>query len=417
MMNRRSFIQKTLTMAMLSIGHVKVWAMPNTTQPNPPRLLVILLRGAYDGNSLLVPHGFPYYYSARPTIAIASPNASDPASAIDIGQGYGLHPVLANTIYPLYRQQQVAFVPFSGSQDISRSHFGAQDIMELGQPASTHPDYASGFLNRLVEVLQGRQTGVGVGGIAFTNNLPLSFKGRLQIPNISLNGEIHDIADNHQSHLLESMYANTPLNAYLQSSMMTRHKVAETLSKDSDIVSKDMLVSARGAAKPGAFASVSRKMSALMRDNPAYSIGFVDIGGWDSHVNQGNASGMLANDLNNLAQGLTAFIDEMGATAWKQTAVIVMSEFGRTFHENGTRGTDHGHGNTLWVLGGQINGGRLAGELANLDHDSLFQQRDTPVLNDYRGVLADLMREMYGLGNDQLLQIFPGAPLQHYHLT
>jgi len=415
MMNRRQFIQRIALASTLSIQQVKLWATPVAPTSSPPKFLVLLLRGAYDGNSLLVPHGFPYYYAARPNIAIAAPDVNNTAAAIDIGQGYGLHPILNTTLYPLYRRQQLAFVPFSGSQDISRSHFEAQDVMELGQTASSHPDYGSGFLNRLVTVLQGKQTNAG--GIAFTNNLPLSFKGHAQIPNISLNGEVHDIANDHQTQLLESIYANTPLNTYLQSGMATRHEVAETLNRNADAINKDMLASARGAAKPNAFAATARKMAALMRDNPAYSIGFTDIGGWDSHVNQGNASGVLTSNLDSLAQGLAAFADEMGPVAWRQSVVVVMSEFGRTFHENGTRGTDHGHGNTLWVLGGGINGGRLVGEMTDLTPNSLFQQRDTPLLNDYRSVLADLIQQMYGLNNGQLAQIFPDAPLYRYHLT
>lgn len=414
-MNRREFIKKSLLASTLSVNQINVWATPSSPQASPAKLLIVMLRGAYDGNSLLVPHGFPYYYTARPTIAIAAPDPANPAAAIDLSQGYGLHPVVAASLLPLYRQHQLAFVPFSGSQDLSRSHFQAQDVIELGRNASSLPDYSSGFLDRLVGVLKGKSADVG--GIAFTNNLPLSFKGPTQIPNISLNGDVHDIPDDHQMQLLQAMYNHTPLNPYLQSGIDTRHDVVQTLSHDAAMINKDMLASGRGASKPGAFASITRKISALMRDNPGYSIGFVDIGGWDSHVNQGNANGILSNNLDNLSQGLAEFADEMGATMWQHTVVVVVSEFGRTFHENGTHGTDHGHGNTLWVLGGGINGGRLAGDMTDLTPNSLFQQRDTPLLNDYRSVLADLMRGMYGLTSGQLGLIFPGAPINRYHLV
>jgi uncharacterized protein (DUF1501 family) len=142
-------------------------------------------------------------------------------------------------------------------------------------------------------------------------------------------------------------------------------------------------------------------------------LGFVDVGGWDTHVNEGGASGALAGNLDNLGRGLSAFAQEMG-TMWKQTVVVVISEFGRTFRENGTRGTDHGHGTVYWVLGGGINGGRIAGEQTRVDQASLFQNRDFPVLNDYRAVLGGLFKRMYGLSNDDLQIVFPGTPPHDY---
>jgi uncharacterized protein (DUF1501 family) len=153
-----------------------------------------------------------------------------------------------------------------------------------------------------------------------------------------------------------------------------------------------------------------------MRDNSAYSIGFVDVGGWDTHVNQGAAEGALAANLAGLANGLAAFAREMGAR-WKSTVVVVMSEFGRTFRENGNRGSDHGHGNTLWVLGGGIAGGRIAGRQVALTEATLFQNRDLPVLNDYRSVLAHLFARMYGLGDAALGRVLPGAKAEDYGIV
>lgn len=407
-MNRRQFLTHLSAFAGLTLLHRQVWALPDNNQALGSRLLVVLLRGAYDGNSLLIPHGSPFYYAARPTIAIARPNGNDPASALDIGQGYGLHPAVSATLYPLFQQHQAAFVPFSGSQDTTRSHFQAQDVMELGQEATVNIDYNSGFLNRLVQVLQ--HNGQRTGGISFTNNLPLTFKGGLPIPNIALNGQVHDVADDHQTRLLTSLYTNNALNADIQEGFQTRHDVSADLIKE-------MQDASRGAAKASGFEKTARSIAALMRDNPAYAIGFIDAGGWDTHVNQGAASGPLANNLGNLAQGLSGFADELGNNAWRQTVVVVMSEFGRTFRENGTRGTDHGHGNTLWILGGGISGGRLAGELTEVSEKNLSENRDSPLLNDYRSVLANLMQRMYGLNAAQLETIFPNVTHKDFALV
>jgi uncharacterized protein (DUF1501 family) len=137
-------------------------------------------------------------------------------------------------------------------------------------------------------------------------------------------------------------------------------------------------------------------------------VGFVDVGGWDTHVAQGGAEGQLAVRLQQLGGGLAAFAAEMGP-AWRETVVVVISEFGRTFRENGNRGTDHGHGSVYWLLGGAVRGGRVAGEQVRVARGTLFQDRDYPVLNEYRGLLGGLLERMYGLSDAQLEKVFPGA--------
>jgi len=155
-------------------------------------------------------------------------------------------------------------------------------------------------------------------------------------------------------------------------------------------------------------------MARLMRER--YQLGFVDVGGWDTHVNEGGANGALASNLDNLGRGLSAYAQEMGPM-WKQTVVVVVSEFGRTFRENGTRGTDHGHGTVFWVLGGAVKGGRIVGDQAGVDQASLFQNRDFPVLNDYRALLGGLFKRMYGLSTDEIQTVFPGATARDYGLV
>jgi uncharacterized protein (DUF1501 family) len=168
----------------------------------------------------------------------------------------------------------------------------------------------------------------------------------------------------------------------------------------------EMKEASRDAISPKGFELEARRIGRLMRDQ--YRIGFVDVGGWDTHVNEGAAQGALANNVESLGRGLAAMSQELGGE-WRNTVVTVVSEFGRTFRENGNKGTDHGHGSVHWLLGGSINGGRIAGEQARVAATSLFQDRDYPVLNEYRAVLGGLFGTLWGLSTDQVQRIFPGS--------
>jgi uncharacterized protein (DUF1501 family) len=165
-----------------------------------------------------------------------------------------------------------------------------------------------------------------------------------------------------------------------------------------------MRAASRDALSIKGFELEAERIARLMRDT--YRLGFVDIGGWDTHVNQGAAQGALATNLTGLGRGLALFAQSLGAE-WNNTVVVVLSEFGRTFRENGNRGTDHGHGTVYWVLGGSIDGGRIAGEQQPLERANLFQDRDYPVLNDYRSLLGTLFRSMWSLSPAQTAQVFP----------
>jgi uncharacterized protein (DUF1501 family) len=278
--------------------------------------------------------------------------------------------------------------------------------MEMGQREGGALDYSSGFLNRLVEALGGAPR---AGGVAFTNNLTLAFKGAVPVPNVSLRGGAKNPLPQGEGERIAAMYEGTPLAAVAASGIETRREVSEQLMIE-------MAESARGAGPARAFETRARLVGRLMRGKPAYSVGFIDVGGWDTHVDQGAAQGALATNLEGLAAGLSAFAEEMG-TLWPGTVVVVMSEFGRTARENGNRGTDHGHGSTLWVLGGGIAGGRIAGVQTAVDESHLYQNRDFPVLNDYRSVLASLFARVYGLDAARLERVFPGAKLQDLALV
>ena len=387
-MRRRQLLQ-TLGALPLAAGAGALMAAPAASS----RLLVVFLRGAYDCSSLLVPTSSSFYYESRPDIAIARPNDADPLSAIALDANWGLHPALRDSLWPLYQKRELAFVAFAGTDDTSRSHFETQDGIELGQPLDQRRDYRSGFLSRLPEVVNGAEP------MAFTDQLPLVLQGRVQVPNMALRAVGKPALDARQSRLIADMYEDTPLAAPVQEGFAVRAKVATQLAGEMDAAGRNALT-ARG------FSAEARRIGRLMASD--YNLGFVDVGGWDTHVNQGGAKGDLANRLGSLAQGLAQLPDAMG-TAWRDTTVVVVSEFGRTFRQNGNRGTDHGHGSVYWVLGGGVRGGRVVGDQVSVDAGHLFQNRDYPVLNEYRAVLGGLFAKQFGLRPAQLAKVFAGV--------
>ncbi len=363
-----------------------------------PRFLLVFLRGGYDSANLLVPYSSSYYYEARPNIAIARPDPASSSSSLALNADWALAPAVRDTIGTMYLQRQLAFVPFAGTDDLSRSHFETQDSIEFGQPSGGNRDYRSGFLGRLSDTLLG--SSAGISPISFTDALPLVFQGASTVPNLSLKSVGKPPFDERQAGILSDMYAGHHLEPAVRDGLELRQEVAQEMSA----------AASRGAINTKGFELESERMGRLMRDK--YRIGFIDVGGWDTHVGEGSAQGSLANNLANLARGLQVYSQTLGAE-WNNTVVVVLSEFGRTFRENGNRGTDHGHGTVYWVLGGSINGGIIAGEQQRVSRSTLFQDRDYPVLNDYRALLGGLYRSLWGLSTDQCARVFPqAAPLE-----
>ena len=388
-MKRRHLLQ-SLGALPLAVSAGQLWAAPAAGS----RLLVVFLRGAYDACNLLVPAASSFYGEARPDIAVPRPGTA-PDAALSLDTDWGLHPALQDSIYPLYQKGEVAFIPFAGTDDTSRSHFETQDTLELGQAQGpgTHRDYSSGFMNRLAAVVNGATP------ISFTSQLPLVMKGALQIPNAALKAVGKTSVGTRQSELISSMYKGTGLASRVDEGFSVRDEVMRELSAEMDAASRNAMT-AKG------FSGEARRIARLMTER--YNLGFVDVGGWDTHVNQGGAKGYLANRLDELGQGLAAFAQEMG-TAWQSTTVVVISEFGRTLRQNGNRGTDHGHGTAYWVLGGGVRGQRIAGEQVRVEAATLFQNRDLPVLNEYRAVLGGLFARQFGLTSTQLAHVFAGV--------
>ncbi len=395
-MNRRDML-KFGSAALMGFGAAsRLYAAPTTG----PRFLLVFLRGGYDATNFLIPYTSAFYYESRPNIAIPRPDPTSSTGALALDAEWALAPAVRDTIGAMYRQRQAAFIPFAGTDDLSRSHFETQDSIELGQPSSGSRDYRSGFLGRLAETLSG--SAGSAAPIAFTDALPLAFEGAMTVPNLSLKNVGKSPFDERQARILTDMYAGHHLEPAVSNGLELRHEVAQQMTEDLNNGNRD-------AINTKGFELEAERMGVLMRDK--YRIGFVDVGGWDTHVGEGGAQGKLATNLTSLGQGLLAFSRSLGAE-WNNTVVVVLSEFGRTFRENGNRGTDHGHGTVYWVLGGAIHGGMVAGEQQAVSRRTLFQDRDYPVLNDYRALLGGLFCSMWGLSGDQNAKIFAGtAPI------
>jgi uncharacterized protein (DUF1501 family) len=389
-MNRRDLFKAFAAIAPLTIAG-RVWAAPTTEA----RLLVVFLRGAYDAANVVVPISSDFYYQSRPTLGIARPDVGNPNSALPLNSEWGLHPALRDSLYPLWEKREIAFIPFAGtSEDLTRSHFETQDAIELGQTVDGSRDYRSGFMSRLAAELNRAKP------ISFTDQLPLIFRGKSQVPNTGINNVGKPGIDSRQAQLIRDMYAQSSLSTSVTEGFRVRDDIYRS-------VSEEMTAANRGAVSPRGFELSARRIGRLMREQ--FNLGFVDVGGWDTHVNQGAATGYLAARLGELGRGLAGFSEEIGPAAWRDTVMVVISEFGRTFRENGDRGTDHGHGSVYWVLGGGINGGRIVGEQIKVQQASLFQNRDYPVLIDYRAMFAGLFARMYGLDAPATQRIFAGV--------
>ena len=219
------------------------------------------------------------------------------------------------------------------------------------------------------------------------------------MPNLALGNLGKPGIDARQSQIITAMYHGSPLGSAVSEGFDVRSQATEALAGE-------MIAANRNAITAKGFEGEARRIGRMMKER--YRLAFVDVGGWDTHVGEGNGTGYLANRLGELGKGLAAYAEEMG-DAWSNTTVIVVSEFGRTFKENGNRGTDHGHGSVFWVLGGNVRGGRVAGEQVAVNASTLFQNRDYPVLNEYRAVLGGVFARLYGLSPAQAQQVFPGS--------
>jgi uncharacterized protein (DUF1501 family) len=395
-MNRRDFLKLSAGMSSLSFGNA-VWAV--TAEGGPKRLIVIFLRGAVDGLNVVVPYAEQAYYDARPTIAIGRPGTDQGALPLD-GR-FGLHPALAGLL-PLWNDKKLAFVHAAGSPDPTRSHFDAQLFIENGTPGQSYtPD---GWMNRLLAALpepHGPTDAVSVG-----STLPRILEGGLPVANLPLGPDAAKplpIDRPDISRFFDRLYSGN--DALSEAYRQGRAARAELIG---DLAS-EMRQADNGAPPPSGFPGEAARLAHLIGQDGHIRLAFASLGGWDTHVNQGKAQGQLANHLRSLGGGLAALAKGIGA-GWDDTVVVVLSEFGRTVRENGNAGTDHGHGNVIWMLGGNVRGGRIYGDWPGLATAQLYQRRDLAVTTDYRTVLAVILERHFGLADRRLALIFPDLP-------
>src|SRR5579864_2914000 len=357
------------------------------------RLVVIFQRGAADGLNIVVPHGEPQYYAMRPSINIPK------KAALDLDGFFGLHPALA-PFQPLWKQRHLAIVHAAGSPDSTRSHFDAQDFMETGTPGIKATE--DGWLNRSLRDLPLAPPNSPFRAIALGPSVPRILNGSEAV--VALNN-INDFSVGGRSPR-PSLAASAFEAMYDHSSDSVLHGTGEeTFDAVKMLKAADPGKYAPGANYPkGRFGDSLRQLAQLIKANLGVQVAFADIGGWDHHVNEGATEGQLANVLGDFSQALTAFWTDLGDLG-EDTVIVTMSEFGRTARENGNRGTDHGHANVMFVLGGPVKGGKVYGRWPGLDQSQLYEGRDLALTTDFRQVIGEAVSRH--LGNQNLAQVFP----------
>lgn len=361
-------------------------------------LVTIFQRGAVDGLNVVVPHGEEQYYALRPTIAIPQPKKTD--GAVDLDGYFGLHPAMAS-LAPFWQSKQLAIIDAAGSPDNTRSHFDAQDFMESGTPGNKGTK--DGWLNR---VMQGEKSTdeSPFRAVAMTPQMPRSLYGRA--PSIAMT----NLADfTIKAGIYSADMKGGFEGMYQQNAKDTLGETGkETFEAVNFLKSADP---AQNKPENGALYPASQlgrslmQIAQLIKAGVGLEVAFAEATGWDTHVNEGSSRGQLANLLRDFAGSIAAFGTDLGQRM-DDVVLITMSEFGRTARENGTRGTDHGHANAMFVLGNSVKGGKVYGDFRGLKNDKLYEGRDLDVTTDFRDVFAEAAYTH--IGNKDLAAIFPG---------
>jgi uncharacterized protein (DUF1501 family) len=373
-----------------------------SASPNSGRLVLVFLRGAYDGLSMLVPYSDLRYSQIRSNILIPRPDGTSNA-ALMLDDTFGLHPACA-ALLPFWQQGVLAAIPCAGSPDKTRSHFDAQYHWETGKPGSSSP--SSGWFNVLSGLLQ---LGSGVHAIGVGESSPRILSGPQPVQLVGsgmLATRAGALAHPKTREAILELYANDEkLVNTIREGASTRVTTAATLKPSMDANTKEQQLANNGAGPPQGLVLDAKHLGILMRQNRQLKIGFLSSGGWDTHINQGNVTGLLASNLTNLSNTLIQLRDTFNEP---NDVIVVASEFGRTCAENGTKGTDHGHGNVMWLLGNAVQGGRWHGRWDGLAIDKLNEGRDLPVHHDFRGIFSQTLSRCLGMPKDKLATVFPG---------
>ncbi len=404
---RRAFIRGAAALGaagVMMLGTAAWAARALSGDSSRKRLVVVFMRGAVDGLNVVVPHGEPNYYDARPTLAIAG--AGGDGAALDLDGFFGLHPALA-ALMPQWRDGTLAFVHACGSPDPTRSHFDAQDYMESGTPGVKST--ADGWMNRVLAAMPGRSAAdksSPTEALSLGANVPRILSGRMPVANIPLGRAAarpmpldRPIVET----AFDRMYrGNDPLSHAYREGREARTRLMSELEQD-------MTEANNGAPSPRGFPDDTARLARLIARDPSIRLAFLALGGWDTHVNQGSSRGQLANHLQPLGEGLAGFAASLGPH-YQDTVIVVISEFGRTVRQNGNGGTDHGHGNVMWVMGGPVRGRKVYGAWPGLATQQLYQERDLAVTTDFREPISTVLRAHMVLGDAQIDRVFPASP-------
>jgi uncharacterized protein (DUF1501 family) len=399
MISRRIFL-KDGGLALVSLGFAPAFLARTVAAANAKRrvLITIFQRGAVDGLNMIVPFGERDYYASRPSIAIARPG-SGAGAALDLDGFFGLHPRLA-PLKTLYDAKQLAIVHACGSADGTRSHFDAQDYMATATPGvkSTR----DGWLNRYLHARE-HERATPFRAVAVAPQLPRALQGLApalaigQIDRFGIRGSDRDMVQSS----FETEYA-AAANTLLRDTGREAFNAVRML-KDVDPARYQP---AGGAEYPrSAFGEALKQIAQLIKSDVGLEVAYAESGNWDHHANEGGATGTLANRLDDLGRGISALARDLG-DRMQDVVLMTMSEFGRAVAENGSRGTDHGHGNAMMIVGGGVRGGKVYGRWPGIAREQRYDGRDLEVTTDFRSVFAELVRGHLGLTDTR--SVFPG---------
>jgi len=411
MLSRRVFL-KDGAFAFVSLGFAPAFlartAFAADGSPRARRLIAIFQRGAVDGLNVVVPFGDAEYYRARPSIAIARPGDAAGGGAVDLDGFFGLNPRL-QALKPWWDARQLAIVHACGSPDSTRSHFDAQDYMETGTPGLKST--ADGWLNRYLQAKRdeaAEHEKHPFRAVSMTQQLPRMLHGRasaVAMHQIAQFGVRAGGRSDDAAAMFEAAYGAAPDKALSGTARETFD--AMKLLKVADPA---RYRPANGVDYPASpFGQALRQIAQLVKANVGLEVAFADVGGWDTHVNQGGEQGQLATRLDDFARSIAALAADLGDDL-QDTLVLTMSEFGRAVRENGNRGTDHGHGNAMLAIGGGVRGGRVYGRWPGLAPEQRYEGRDLAVTTDFRDVFGEVVTKHLGVRDAGT--IFPGHSLQ-----
>ena len=415
--NRRIFLKQG-ALAFVCLGAGPMWG-PNFlrqtafaadlgSQRDNKILICIFQRGAVDGLSMVVPHGDPFYYQNRPDISLARPSQGATDSVLDLDGYFGFNPAL-QPLLPIFQQGQLAAIQACGSPNSSRSHFESQDLMESGVDEGN--GVRDGWLNRLLGCCpEDAAKASAFRAVSTTAITPRSLQGEqdsLAIRDLDTFGISGDKSvmlpgPTGTANGFENMYASA-VDTVLHGTARESFDALGMLDK----IRNGKYVPSNGAAYPqSGFGKNLRQIAQLIKANVGLQVAFAEVDGWDTHANQGNAKGTLSTRLGQFGQAIAALHQDLG-DRMSDVVLVTMSEFGRTVHENGNRGTDHGHGTCFFVMGGPIKGGKVYGDWPTLAPDKLFQNRDLPVTTDFREVFGEIVSRHFGVPMADMATLFP----------